>query len=449
MRRTIITCFTPASACRAPLLAAISAALCLAGLLILAPPAAAASLAGVSWTTSKSTTGAMTASYSYRFTIATASSLTSVTMTVPTSTGGSPTVGAVTPAAISGGTVVLAGTTLTYSFTAASVSAGQAVSIQVNGITNTTTAGTYTAAISTRTGGTSVDTGTSGNVTFTGAALTSPTWSVSSAVTGATGVSYTYGFSSLLAILTTLTMTVPPGTSGIPTIGTTSGITLGTVTLSGTTLTLSVLSISIGPVSIQINGLTNTATAGSYPSEIVASTASGITPAVTFTGGLTLTSPSALGWSGTITGSAQNLVDGTAGQQNFLIDDETGSGAGWHITASATTFTTGLNSLPNSGSLVFTGSVTAATATTGPSVACNTSCTLPVNTTTYPVAITTAATSPTAATVFDTAAGSGLGPAIIGGSSAANPVGWWIKLLATARAGTYSSTITIATVSGP
>ncbi len=310
-----------------PRLIVLSAAACLAGLLISAQPASAASLTSVSWTTTKSMTSATAATYTYKFTAATTSSLSSVTMTVPS-----------------------------------------------------------------RTGATSVDTGTSGTVTITTGTLGSPTWAASSTTTGATGVTYTYGFANLLSALTSISMTVPPGTSGTPAIGATSGIT-------------------IGP--------------------------------------LTLTSPGALGWSGIITGSAQSVRDGTAAHQQFSLDDERGTGAGWHLTVSATTFVSGLNSLPDAGTFVFTGSLTSVTATTAPSTSCNPSCTGPVTTTTYPVAITTAAVSPVPATVFNAAVGSGTGPVIIGGSAAPNPIGWWINVPAAARAGSYTSTITVAAVSGP
>jgi hypothetical protein len=56
---------------------------------------------------------------------------------------------------------------------------------------------------------------------------------------------------------------------------------------------------------------------------------------------------------------------------------------------------------------------------------------------------------PTPATVFDVAANSGLGPMTIGGSSAANPVGWWVVVPGSAVSGAYTSTIAVAVVSGP
>ncbi len=87
-------------------LALAGTAACLAGMLVVASPASAASLTSVIWTVSKSTTGATSTSYTYRFTTATSASLSSVTMTVPSGTGGSPVVASVTPSSIAGGTVL-------------------------------------------------------------------------------------------------------------------------------------------------------------------------------------------------------------------------------------------------------------------------------------------------------------------------------------------------------
>jgi hypothetical protein len=228
-------------------------------------------------------------------------------------------------------------------------------------------------------------------------------------------------------------------------------LTVTTLTYTGTSLVL----LTPTAFSIQINGLTNTATAGSYTSEIVTNTAvlgaldSGITPAVSLTGILSLTPPSSLTWAATLSGNTQSVADAVSGDQQFTVDDETGSGGGWHITVAATTFTTGTHTLPNSGTFVLTGSITSVAATTAPSATCVTSCTPPSSTATYPVSITTAASSPTPATVYDVSAGSGLGPVTLGGHSAANPVGWWINVPANARAGSYTSTVTVAVVSGP
>jgi hypothetical protein len=419
-----------------------------------APAGAAGSLTAASWTVSKTTTGATGVSYAFSFTTATPSSLTSVTMTVPAGTAGSPAVAAVSPASIAGGTIGIAGGTLTYTFTAATLGANTAVSIRLSGLTNSTTSGAYTSNISTRNGASSVDSGTSGTVTLTAGVLASPGWSVSSTTPGATGVSYTFtGTTGSAGLVTSVTMTVPPGTGGTPALVSSSPFgLLGSVSLSGTTLTYSGISLTVlagTAISIVVGGLTNTSVAGSYTAEIAthallaANLDSGVTPAVTFSGNLSLTSPGALGWSATLSGTGQSAVDGTAAHQKFSVDDETATGAGWHITVSASTFTAGARTLPNSGTFVLTGSLTSPAATTGPAAACVSSCTPPVSTASYPVAITTAASSPPAATVYDTGAASGLGPVAI------SPVGWWVNILASALAGSYTSTVTVNLISGP
>lgn len=167
-------------------------------------------------------------------------------------------------------------------------------------------------------------------------------------------------------------------------------------------------------------------------------------------GTLSATVPSSLGWSGTLSGTTSYLVDSTAGDQSFEVDDNTGSGAGWHVTVSATTFSAGGGlTLPDTGTFSVTGSTSSNSATTAPTATCVSTCTLPTDTTSYPVAVTTAASSPTAVDIYDTAASTGLGDITIGGSAAANPVGWWLAIPPTAQAGTYTSTIVFSVVSGP
>jgi hypothetical protein len=166
-------------------------------------------------------------------------------------------------------------------------------------------------------------------------------------------------------------------------------------------------------------------------------------------GALNLTSPAALTWASTGTGFDQQVVDATTAHQSYLVDDATGSGAGWHVTVSATTFTTGTITLANTGTFSTTGSVTSISATTAPTAACSAlaTCVLPTDTTTYPVAITTAPTAPTSFTVYDTSAASGLGSITIG--IGAQPVGWWLSLPASTKAGVYTSTVTLEVLAGP
>jgi hypothetical protein len=162
-------------------------------------------------------------------------------------------------------------------------------------------------------------------------------------------------------------------------------------------------------------------------------------------GSLTMTSPGQLGWAGTLSGLDQYLVDTTSGDQSYVVDDATGSGAGWHVTVSATQFATGGGSpllLGNTGTFSTNGNTSSAASTSQPTAACSTgaTCTTPTNTTSYPVAITTGA-SPV--TIYDTAVSSGLGSITVG------PVGWWLYLPANTLPGTYTSTVTLELISAP
>ena len=83
---------------------------------------------------------------------------------------------------------------------------------------------------------------------------------------------------------------------------------------------------------------------------------------LTFTGGpLTFTPPLVYTWAGTDTGVDQSVLAVGAGQEAILVDDATGSGAGWNLTASSTQFTAaGPIYLPLT-ALSFNGSTTSAT----------------------------------------------------------------------------------------
>jgi hypothetical protein len=187
---------------------------------------------------------------------------------------------------------------------------------------------------------------------------------------------------------------------------------------------------------------------------VAAGTACTDTGTLTFTGGvLNLLSPTALTWAGTSNGLNQQLVDTTTAHQSYVVDDATGSGAGWNVTVSATTFTSTspAATLPNAGTFSTNGSITSAVATAGPTAACTTgaTCTLPTDTSvTYPVAITTAATTPTAVKVYDALAATGLGSITIGLPGAA-PVGWWVAVPGNAVPATYTSTVTLEVLSAP
>jgi alpha-tubulin suppressor-like RCC1 family protein len=165
--------------------------------------------------------------------------------------------------------------------------------------------------------------------------------------------------------------------------------------------------------------------------------------------GLEMGAPASLTWATTETGISQNTVDGVSGDQQISVYDSTGSGAGWNITMSETTLTAGTHTLPNTNATDITGSTTSSVATTAPTATCVTSCTLPVNTSTYPVFVSTAASSPSLYTIYDTSAGSGMGVITLGGSTSASPFGWWLYVPGSAYAGSYTSTITLTLSTGP
>jgi hypothetical protein len=215
---------------------------------------------------------------------------------------------------------------------------------------------------------------------------------------------------------------------------------------------LGVFVVLVGGLTAGSALLASPAFAGACGTAVPAGTSCTMTGTVTLTGGsLTLTSPSSLSWTGTLTGSDQQLVDVNSSDQQYTVNDATGTGAGWHVTTSATTFTNGTKTFPNTGTFSTNGSLSSYTSTSAPSATCggSSTCTLPTNNTTYPVAITTAATSPPSSTIYDTQASTGLGQILIGGSTNPNPVGWWVYVPASAIAGSYTSTITMQIISGP
>ncbi|HXA34462.1 MAG TPA: hypothetical protein VNV87_19585, partial [Acidimicrobiales bacterium] len=294
------------------------------------PASALGTLGNLSWSPSSTVAGA---SSSYTFTLTATDTgangkLSSVTMSVPTGTGGTPTVGTVSafqgggfaPFTLAGMSASLAGTTLTFSFTSMSILAGSVLSIQINGLTNTSTTGSYTSTLTSFNGATAVDTGTTQALAVTPGALTRPYWYASSTTIGQTGSAYSYAFTTATASsLSSVTMTVPPGTGGTPAVGTVTGVpTGGTVALSGQILTYSFTSTSVPAstaVTVQVTGLTNTngGLSFSYGGEMATKNASafvdgGGLEALTFTTGAL----SALSWS-----SSSNTVGATGSAYTF------------------------------------------------------------------------------------------------------------------------------------
>lgn len=96
----------------------------------------AGTMTSPSWALSKTTTGSSSLAYTYKFTTATSATLSSLEMTVPTGTAGTPTLGSVTGVPGSG-SLTLSGSTLTYAFAASLVGSATTVTVQVTGMTNT------------------------------------------------------------------------------------------------------------------------------------------------------------------------------------------------------------------------------------------------------------------------------------------------------------------------
>ncbi len=134
---------------RAPLLTTVVVAASFFA--FMASPASAATLTNMSWSVSNNQVGATAVKYSYSFTAATTGTIKTITLAV----SGSGLAG--TPAisrnyGIGAGTVARSGQTITYTVTTAiSVTAGTPIYIELTGLTNTSTAGSYTTLITTQT----------------------------------------------------------------------------------------------------------------------------------------------------------------------------------------------------------------------------------------------------------------------------------------------------------
>lgn len=120
--------------------------------------------------------------------------------------------------------------------------------------------------------------------------------------------------------------------------------------------------------------------------------------------------------------------------QPITVADATGSGSGWAISATSTTFTTGSRTLANN----------ATTVSAAPSIACRAgaTCTPATNDVSYPFTLPAGGTAPTAQRLFGAATATGLGAQTL------TPT-WKLAVPATAYAGVYTSTWTFTLTSGP
>jgi hypothetical protein len=170
----------------------------------------------------------------------------------------------------------------------------------------------------------------------------------------------------------------------------------------------------------------NSTVSGNWAAAVVA-----FKPAVPCSGRtLTLGAPSSVSFgSTTLSGLDQTL----SASVSLSPNDLSGSGSGWNITGTSTTFTNGSgNALPT----------TAATVTAASATGLSGNCSLPSNTVSYPATVPAGSTPPTATRLYNAAAGSGAGPVTV--ALTAN-----LTVPAAVRTGSYSSTWTLSIVSGP
>lgn len=133
----------------------------------------------------------------------------------------------------------------------------------------------------------------------------------------------------------------------------------------------------------------------------------------------------------TLNGSDQT----TTYSLGLTVNDATGSGAGWKLTITSTTFST------SGGAHLLSTSASNITGVTSACVA-NTTCTNPTNGVTYPLGVPAAATAPTPVKLYNAALNTGMGSFTITPTIS-------VSIPASTFAGNYSSTVSVAVVSGP
>ena len=119
------------------------------------------------------------------------------------------------------------------------------------------------------------------------------------------------------------------------------------------------------------------------------------------------------------------------------VGDATGSGIGWNITATSTTFTTG-------GGSPHTLSAAATSVKTAPTAGCDigATCLLATDGVSYPYSLPAGTTAPTATKMFTGTAATGLGNQTV-------TTTFTISIPANTYAGSYTSTWTFSLVAGP
>ncbi|MDO9352285.1 MAG: WxL domain-containing protein [Solirubrobacteraceae bacterium] len=146
-------------------------------------------------------------------------------------------------------------------------------------------------------------------------------------------------------------------------------------------------------------------------------------------GGLNLTGPGAVSFPTTqLTGADQRIYS----TPSFSVNDQTGNEAGWSLSATSTTFTTGSRTLPTTAAKLLTVNPTAGAGR----------CAAPTNAVGLPLTIPAAAAAPPAIKLFNAAIGTGMGATNLGMQFA-------LDVPAHARIGNYTSTWTLTVSSGP
>lgn len=173
---------------------------------------------------------------------------------------------------------------------------------------------------------------------------------------------------------------------------------------------------------------------GQFPTASQASTTASVTLSAGSLAFINSTPAASITFPATTLNGTNQTVTSTLG---FDVGDSTGSGAGWNVTATSTTFTSAGHTLPT----------TATTIQSAPTASCDASasgCTPATTNVSYPYSLPAAGTAPTATKMFNAAAGTGMG------NQTFTPT-WTLAIPANAIAsGTpYTSTWTFSLVSGP
>jgi len=154
------------------------------------------------------------------------------------------------------------------------------------------------------------------------------------------------------------------------------------------------------------------------------------TAVVSGAGSMSMTSGSSATMTDTLDGTDQTV----SWSIPLSVDDARGTGAGWNLTATSTTFDDGVgDSLPSDASQI--ASVAAACNSGG-------SCSTPTNAISYPINLPAGATAPTAIKFFNSATSTGMGDFTI------TPT-FDVSIPGNSYSGTYTSTVTFAAVTGP